>query len=119
MSKTSDIYSKDFLMNCSKEDFEYYTADEDYLHYYDEAEIPHSASDAFDYEQEIVEEQKLLSYEEWLQIYHPDTYREDQDNLLRIQEDWKYTSAYHEYHHISCDEPAWKIAVDNITKLLN
>ena len=89
MTKTSDTYSKDFLMNCSKEDFEYYTADEDYLQYYDEAGIPPSASHAFDYEQEIVQEQKSLSYEEWKEMYQPDIYREDicalSDHLLCMQ----------------------------------
>ena len=119
MTKTSDTYSKDFLMNCSKEDFEYYTADEDYLHYYDEAEILPSASHAFDYEQEIVQEQKSLSYEEWKEMYRPDIYREDQGNVSRQQEEWNYTLNYYNYHHIDRDEPAWKITVDNITKLLN
>ena len=119
MSKTSGVYSKDFLMNCSKEDFEYYTADEDYLQYYDEAGIPPSASHAFDYEQEIVQEQKSLSYEEWKEMYRPDIYREDQGNVSRQQEEWNYTLNYYNYHHIDRDEPAWKIAVDNITKLLN
>ena len=119
MTKSLDVYSKEFLMNCLKEDFEYYTADEDYLHYYDEAGIPPSASHAFEYEQEIIEEQKSLSYEEWKEIYQPDIYMEDQDNLARIQEEWGYTLSYYDYHHIDCDEPAWKLAVDNITKLLN
>lgn len=119
MNKILDTHSKDFLMTCSKEDFEYYTADEDYLHYYDEAGIPPSASHAFDHEQEIIEEQKELSYKEWLERNHPDIYREDQDNVARQQEEWNYTLNYYNYHHIDRDEPAWKIAVDNITKILN
>ena len=119
MTKTSDAYSKDFLTTCSKEDFEYYTADEDYLYYYDEAGIPPSASHAFDYEQEIVQEQKSLSYEEWKEMYQPDICREDLDNSVRTQEEWNHTLSYYEHHHVTCEEPTWKIAVDNITKLLN
>ena len=38
---------------------------------------------------------------------------------LPEEEEWNYTLNYYNYHHIDRDEPAWKIAVDNITKLLN